>query len=158
MIYQLFLCFFTSLSLFSCPFCPGSFAREAQTFYEDDLVLGVYPHKPIYPNHVLAIPKRHVERLEELTGEEMQAIFHLAKKIEEKIFQKNGLTHYLLLQKNGRSAGQTVPHAHFHMIPIAEGTWTISVLWRFFSELFYSPLREEALREKTALLAEQISD
>ena len=149
--------FLFTVSLFaSCPFCPGGKAKEVQTFYEDDLVLGIYPHIPLYEDHLLIIPKRHVERLEELTPEEMAAAFSLVQKIEKRILQADGLGNYLLLQKNGKSAGQTVPHVHFHIIAIPEGTWTTSILWRFLTDSLSSPLSEDYLKEKAAYLAEQI--
>jgi hypothetical protein len=42
-----------------------------QKFYEDDLVLALYTHKPILPGHCLIIPKRHVERFEMLSEQEI---------------------------------------------------------------------------------------
>lgn len=104
----------------SCAFCQPDVLNR-QTFYEDDLVLALYTHKPILPGHCLIIPKRHVERFEELTDEELAQIGRVIKKANiaaEKVFQTIS---YLLLQKNGAEVGQTVPHVHFHYIPRKKG-------------------------------------
>ena len=42
-----------------CAFCKER-VIEKQKFYEDDLVLALYSHKPIVSGHTLIIPKRHV--------------------------------------------------------------------------------------------------
>lgn len=31
-----------------------------------------------------------------------------------------GVNDYVILQKNGEKAGQSVPHLHFHMIPVRD--------------------------------------
>lgn len=62
-----------------CPFCDRA-VIERQAFYEDDLVLALYDHKPIFPGHSLIIPKRHVERFEQLTEEEITQIGRAIKK------------------------------------------------------------------------------
>lgn len=88
---------------------------KRQAFYKNDLVLALYSHKPIYPGHCLIIPKRHVERFEMLSEEEITEIGRVIKKVNqavEKVFQTSS---YLLLQKNGREVGQT-PHVHVHYI------------------------------------------
>ncbi len=152
----IFFVFFVTSPLFCCPFCPGSPQKEAQTFYEDELVFGFYPHKPLYENHVLVIPQRHVERLEDLSDEEMTALFHLIQKIHEKVFLPLGLTNYFILQKNGKSAGQSVPHAHIHMIPVEENTGSLSTLWRFLIDPLCYPKDALYLAEKTAFIAEKL--
>lgn len=73
------------------------------------------------PGHCLIIPKRHVERFENLTEEEITHIGIGIQKVNhavQKVFQ---ISSYLLLQKNGVEAGQTVPHVHVHYIPRKTG-------------------------------------
>lgn len=144
--------------LTACPFCDGGVAKTHQVFYEDEYVLGIYPHKPMHEYHVLVLPKRHVERFEDLDDQEVLAVHHLIQKVQEKIFALAGLNDYFLLQKNGKSAGQTVPHIHIHCIPVDEGTWTTTLLWRFFTEFLRSPLAMNHLEEKTHSLSEKIAE
>ena len=104
----------------SCAFCTTD-VLERQTFYEGELVLALYTHKPVMPGHCLIIPKRHVERFENLTDEEMLEIGQVIKKVDAVVRKEFHTISYLLLQKNGEEVGQTVPHVHFHYIPRKQG-------------------------------------
>lgn len=103
-----------------CAFCNPA-VIEKQTFYEDELVLALYTHKPIFPGHCLIIPKRHVERFEMLTDAEITQIGKVIKKVNQAVMKVFGTSSYLLLQKNGYEVGQTVPHVHFHYVPRKAG-------------------------------------
>ena len=104
----------------TCAFCDKAVLSH-QTFYEDDLVLALYTHKPIFPGHCLVIPKRHVQRFEQLTDAEMLQIGQVIKKVNQAVMNVFETPSYLLLQKNGREVGQTVPHVHFHYVPRKAG-------------------------------------
>ena len=100
----------------ACPFCSTSILNY-QKFYEDDLALALYTHKPMLPGHCLIIPKRHVERFEMISDAESAQIFQTIKKVDQAVKKVFGTSAYLILQKNGHEVGQTVPHVHFHYIP-----------------------------------------
>ena len=102
-----------------CAFCDPA-VITAQEFYEDDFVAALYTHRPIFPGHCLVIPKRHVERFEELSDAEILQIGCVIKKVNIAVQKVFATQDYLLLQKNGYSVGQTVPHVHFHYIPRKE--------------------------------------
>lgn len=108
------------LSENDCAFC-DPVVLHRQTFYQDDLVLALYTHKPILAGHCLIIPKRHVERFESLSKEEELQISEVIKKVNQAAMKVFGTSAYLLLQKNGHEAGQTVPHVHFHYVPRKTG-------------------------------------
>ena len=99
----------------SCPFCDETILNN-QKLYENKLVYALYTHKPLIPSHFLVIPKRHIERLEELTDEEMLSIFHTLDKVQQASSKVFNTVSYFIHQKNGIEAGQTVPHLHFHLI------------------------------------------
>lgn len=103
-----------------CAFCDQDVLCR-QKFYEDDLVLALYTHKPIFPGHCLIIPKRHVKRFEELTDAEVTQIGRVIKQVNQAVSNVFHTAAYLLLQKNGEEVGQTVPHVHFHYIPREAG-------------------------------------
>ncbi|MBI5346902.1 MAG: HIT family protein [Chlamydiae bacterium] len=120
-----------------CPFCDKKVV-EYQKFYEDDLVVGLYNYKPYVEGHCLIVPKRHVVRFEELTQEEIVSIFELIKKTHDaakKVFQAKS---YVILQKNGEEAGQSVLHVHFHYIPEKEGQSSFWVWVKLMTRSFIS--------------------
>lgn len=108
------------LSEKDCAFCDPE-VLQRQTFYQDGLVLALYTHKPILSGHCLIIPKRHVERFENLSKEEELQISEVIKKVNQAAMKVFGTSAYLLHQKNGYEVGQTVPHVHFHYVPRQAG-------------------------------------
>ena len=127
----------SSLSNTYCAFCDPA-VLDRQAFYQDDLVLALYTHKPILPGHCLIIPKRHVERFEGLSKEEELQMSELIKKVNQAAMKVFGTSAYLLLQKNGREVGQEVPHVHFHYIPRKAGD---SSILKFILKMYLANLR-----------------
>lgn len=123
-----------------CPFCQEEVLAR-HIFYRGDLALGILTHKPAVPGHVLIIPKRHVERFEELTGAEMALIQETIKKVDVAVRKLHGNKGYLLIQKNGRDAGQSVPHVHFHYLPADR-----FLALRYFISPWLKPLSGDEMR------------
>lgn len=98
-----------------CAFCNKEIINR-QKFYEDDLVVALCTHKPIVPSHFLVIPKRHIERLEMLSSEEIARIHQIIGKVNEASQRIFYTSPYFIHQKNGQEVGQSVPHVHFHFI------------------------------------------
>lgn len=89
--------------------------------YEDEYCVAFLDINPLAEGHTLVIPKRPVERLEELTPEEAAGIARPLGLIARRILRAVGASDYNLLQNNGRDAGQVVPYVHFHIIPRRAG-------------------------------------
>lgn len=131
----------------ACAFCDPAVLKR-QTFYEDDLVIALYTHKPIYPGHSLIIPKRHVERFEGLTDAEITQIGRVIKKVNQAVMKVFGTSSYLLLQKNGAEVGQTVPHVHFHYVPRKAGDdSTIQFLANMYIANLKPPISQDEMRD-----------
>lgn len=85
--------------------------------YEDESTLAFMDIMPQADGHTLVIPKEPAESLFELSD---AAAADLVKKVKmiagavKSAMQADGIT---LFQLNGESAGQTVPHIHFHILP-----------------------------------------
>lgn len=138
----------------NCPFCDSKILN-LQSFYEDDLVIALTTHRPIFPGHCLVIPKRHVERFENLSNEEADQIFKVLKKVNsatEKVFSTSS---YLLLQKNGWESGQSVPHVHFHYIPRIARDGSI---FKFFFHMIWANLGKPISAEETEKITTQMRE
>lgn len=135
-----------------CAFCDSA-VIERQKFYEDDLVVALYTHKPVFPGHCLVIPKRHVRRFEELSSAEAGRMMDVLQKVHlavQKTFHTNP---YVLLQKNGREAGQTVPHVHFHYIPRKTGdTSGLKFIVKMYMAYLKKPITKQEMEEVTSQL------
>lgn len=104
-----------SLSSF-CPFCNQD-VLQYQAFYESKSVVALFQCRPVLEGHSLIIPKRHVERFEDLNSQELIEMGECIRRVHlafKDVYLKDD---YLLVLQNGKNGGQTVPHAHFHMIP-----------------------------------------
>ncbi len=140
----------------SCAFCDQTILNN-QKFYEDDLVLALYTHKPILPGHCLIIPKRHVERFEKLTDSEISEIGQVIKKVNKAVIKVFETSSYLLLQKNGVEVGQTVPHVHFHYIPRKQGdTSTLGFILKMYLANAKNPISQNSMEETVEKLKDAI--
>ncbi|MFP4656197.1 MAG: HIT family protein [Candidatus Woesearchaeota archaeon] len=69
--------------------------------------------------HMLVVPKRHFERLEDIPKyilDELMRHVALSSRVMDAQFPACNV-----LLNNGKEAGQTVFHVHFHIIPRVEG-------------------------------------
>ena len=134
-----------------CAFCREE-VLEAQVFYTGEQSLALLSYKPVLPGHILVIPKRHVERFEDLTEAEMTDMQRTIQKVDQAVRRLYGYKDYLLLEKNGPDAGQSVPHVHFHYIP---GAQFLTI--RFILSDWWPALSADQMRVLKQDLAESIS-
>lgn len=113
------LCPFTILWAI-CPFC-NTEVIERQCIVETESFRILYCLTPATEGNLLLVPKRHMTRFEELDHQEALDLFQLIKKTQNVFKQYYGLSDYLLVQKNGKNAGQSVDHIHIHAIPCPDG-------------------------------------
>ncbi|NJE26208.1 HIT family protein [Thermococcus sp. MV5] len=105
----------------NCPFC---IPTQGALLYEDEKIRILIDSYPANKGHLLVVPKRHVEKLEDLREDEK---FALLKGIEisiqnlKKLLNPDGFNIGINL---GEAAGQTVPHLHIHIIPRYNGDST----------------------------------
>lgn len=90
-----------------------------EIIFEDELVMAFNDIFPVASIHVLIIPKRHIESVNQLTETDkdeklMGRLITVAKKIAE----KRGIAErgYKLLIRTGKEGGQEVPHIHLHLM------------------------------------------
>ena len=101
-----------------CVFCKIAQGEiPADKIYEDKNFLAFLDIKPNNPGHALIIPKKHYENLYEMPDEVLSAIAPLIKKLAIAVKKGTGADGINIGMNNEGSAGQIVPHAHFHIIP-----------------------------------------
>jgi diadenosine tetraphosphate (Ap4A) HIT family hydrolase len=103
-----------------CPFC----RRAEQT---DVLLLGT-PHAvafpdayPVTPGHTLVCPRRHVADVFALDAEEWTALWSAVRQTQQVLAGEVGADGWNVGVNAGAAAGQTVAHAHVHLIPRRHG-------------------------------------
>jgi len=139
-----------------CAFCDPK-VIESQKFYEDDAIIALYTHKPVVPGHCLIIPKRHAERFEQLTDQEAASISNVIKKVDQASIKVFNRASYLLMQKNGVEAGQTVPHVHFHYFPRQAGDdSSVKFMAQMLISVLKKPLPPAEIKEICEKMKEQM--
>ena len=89
--------------------------------YEDDLTLAIMDIMPQAEGHVLVLPKEGAAEIFDLSEESAAACIRTTRKVAIAVKAALQPPGVLVAQFNGRAAGQTVPHLHFHIIPRTEG-------------------------------------
>lgn len=85
--------------------------------YEDDQVLAFMDIMPQAAGHTLVIPKTPAITLLDLSPDAAAYTIQVVQKIAKAIERGLDAKGIVLMQLSGESAGQTVPHVHFHLIP-----------------------------------------
>ena len=70
---------------------------------------------PLARGHTLVIPKRHYEKVQDMTDNDNSDLFNTVLKEISKVDKVTGST--LLAIHNGKESGQEIPHVHVHLIP-----------------------------------------
>lgn len=102
----------------TCVFCkiikkeiPGTI------IYEDNEILAFKDINPVTPVHILVIPKKHIEKLTDISKEDeavIGKIYSVINKIakEQEIDEKG----FRVIINCGEDGGQVVKHLHFHLL------------------------------------------
>ncbi len=99
-----------------CLFCRIA-AREipAQLIFEDAQAVAFKDINPQAPTHVLVVPKKHLDSLAASKDEDAGLLGHL-QRVAAGVAKKLALESFRLVANNGRGAGQSVDHLHYHLL------------------------------------------
>jgi len=99
-----------------CLFCRiAAGSVPAHIVYQDERFLAFLDHRPLFPGHVLLIPRAHFETLSDLPGDQAGPLFLNTQKLSravEEALQADGT----FVAINNRIS-QSVPHLHVHIVP-----------------------------------------
>ena len=108
-----------------CLFC-RIIRREipASIVFEDDELLAFNDINPQAPTHVLIIPKRHIDSLNDLAPGDDALVGTLVRRAAA-IAKERGLSAggYRTVFNTNRDAGQTVFHIHLHLLGGRSMAW-----------------------------------
>jgi histidine triad (HIT) family protein len=97
--------------------------------YEDAQVLAFLDIAPLSRGHTLVIPKEAAATLDQLSDESAAALGRVLPRICRAVIAVTGVPAYNVLENNGPSAHQAVPHVHFHIIPKPDGLAGLGIGW-----------------------------
>jgi histidine triad (HIT) family protein len=109
----------------SCTFCKiANNEIQAAVVYRDEKVTAFRDIRPVAPAHILIVPNKHIESINEMDSEDQLLVGHMiytARQIAaQEGFHKDG---YRLVINTGPDGGQTVFHLHVHLIGQRQMRW-----------------------------------
>ncbi|MBQ1556013.1 MAG: histidine triad nucleotide-binding protein [Aeriscardovia sp.] len=87
----------------------------SQKVYEDESVLAFKDIHPMAKVHVLIVPKKHFKNVEEISASDPDLLAHIVE-VASKIANEKYDGSYRLVFNTGLDVGQTVFHAHAHVL------------------------------------------
>lgn len=107
-----------------CIFCKiGKRELPAKLVYEDTELFAFEDIAPQAPTHILICPRKHVAALTD-SKEEDGALLGRTLLLASRLAAERKLTPgYRVVVNNGRGAGQTVFHLHFHLLGGRDFRW-----------------------------------
>lgn len=101
-----------------CPFCD---LEKSRIRMESEFAVAFLDGFPVAQGHTLVIPKRHVASLFELPEVEQAAVWKLVAQVRALLLAELKPDGFNVGVNDGTAAGQTVMHAHVHVIPRRHG-------------------------------------
>jgi histidine triad (HIT) family protein len=101
-----------------CIFCEIiSGNSPAEIIYENDSVLSFLDINPMNYGHTLVIPKEHFPDFIDIPEKLLSEIIKSVQYVSKAVYKGLNSDGYNIVANNGKAAGQSVFHFHFHIIP-----------------------------------------
>lgn len=97
----------------ACIFC----RLQREIIAETRLSLAVFDTFPVSKGHALVIPRRHVATIWDMTDDEYADAFLLVREVKDVLQGRFGADAFNVGVNCGEVAGQSVWHAHIHVMP-----------------------------------------
>jgi len=95
---------------------------KSQIVYEDDFCVAFKDLNPQAPTHILIVPKKHIENIA-AASENDALILGKLQLAAAKIAKENNIKDFRLVANNGKGAGQSVMHLHYHLMAGRRFLW-----------------------------------
>jgi histidine triad (HIT) family protein len=126
----------------TCLFCEiAEGAVPAEIVYRDDQAVAFLDLRPLFPGHVLLVPRRHVVTLADLPAGAVAGFFRIAQRMETAV-ERGMEAEGSFIAINNR-VSQSVPHLHVHIVPRRGKDGLKGFFWPRL------PYRDDAHRKET---------
>lgn len=106
----------------TCPFCQRLDADDVRV--SNRATVAFPDAHPVADGHTLVCPRRHVADLFSLDEAEWTAVWTLVRQVQQLLAAEIDAEGWTVGVNAGEAAGQTVAHAHVHLIPRRVGDVT----------------------------------
>lgn len=101
-----------------CVFCRIVAGQAPARFvYRDEQVVAFHDIRPIAPVHILIVPQRHVDSLNDLDESDAHLLAHMIL-VARRLAHEHGIgaSGYRLVINTGAGGGQSIFHLHLHLL------------------------------------------
>jgi bis(5'-adenosyl)-triphosphatase len=110
-----------------CPFCAKEISRSV--FAKSENFYAIYNIAPVFPGHSLIIPKEHATSILDFSESRLTEMTLFAGNVTRlllRVFKTEGFNWSV---QDNETAGQTIAHVHFHIVPRKEGDLSVPGDW-----------------------------
>ena len=126
-----------------CLFCEIAEGKiPSDIVFEDTLAVAFLDHRPLFPGHVLLIPRQHAITLADLPAHDVGAFFQTAQRLETAVERGMEADGSFIAINN--LVSQSVPHLHVHIVPRRKKDGLKGFFWPRM------PYRDDAHRQEAA--------
>jgi len=112
----------------SCVFCDiARGAKPAFVVLDEPGCLAFLDVKPLFPGHVLLVPRAHAETLVDLPEDQVAPLFGAARRLAAAVVRGLGAEGSFVAMNN--KVSQSVPHLHVHVVPRTKGDGLKGFFW-----------------------------
>jgi histidine triad (HIT) family protein len=87
----------------------------ARVVASDETTVAFLDARPVFPGHVLLIPRDHFETLSDLPGALIEPLFAAAQRLARAV--ETGMDAHGTFVAMNNTVSQSVPHLHVHVVP-----------------------------------------
>jgi histidine triad (HIT) family protein len=98
-----------------CEIVKGTAASHV--IYQDNDFIAILDKYPISIGHTLVMPKRHFERVNDLSQADFSSLYARVYALNRLITSRLGASASHISMNDGAAANQLIPHVHVHIIP-----------------------------------------
>lgn len=102
----------------SCPFCELRSSRITAT---SEYAIAFRDEFPLTEGHTLVVPRQHVDSIYALPAEVHVDLWALVMEVRRSLAKELNVNAFNIGVNDGIAAGQTIDHAHIHVIPRRPG-------------------------------------
>lgn len=139
----------------SCTFC-AIIAGElpAAVVLDDAQVIAFLDTRPVFPGHVLVVPREHHETLPDLPADLLPVVFSAAQRVAAALLPALGADGTFVAINN--TVSQSVPHLHVHVVPRRRKDGLRGFFWPRTRYADEAEMRKVAAGIRSAIAAEDV--
>jgi histidine triad (HIT) family protein len=111
----------------NCAFCKIVRDDDGLRIFEDAGTIAFLDHRPLFPGHVLLIPKSHFATIQDLPEALAANLFANVRMLSAAVEAGMGAEGTFIAANNRVS--QSVPHFHLHIVPRKKGDGLKGFFW-----------------------------